>query len=198
GGDADLSLFETALAQLNYLGTWVASRGYEPVRRANSAHQSVIPFQNFETADGWVVVACPKQALWERLCRALGLGELLADGRCAPFALRDAHGGELLDGLEPVFRSRTTAEWLDALAPEGVPCAPVNEIAAALADAQVAMRGGVLESEHPVLGPVRGLASPLRLDGFANPNERGPFRGEHTVAVLRDLCGYDDGAVAAP
>src|SRR5262249_55929087 len=149
--------------------------------RTNSAHQSVIPFQNFETADGWVVVACPKQALWERLCHALGLGELLEDGRFATFVLRDTHRRELLDVLEPVFRSRTTAEWLDALAPEGVPCAPVNDVGAALADRQVAVRGGVLESEHPVLGTVRGPGSPLRLDGFASPNERGPFRGEHTV-----------------
>jgi crotonobetainyl-CoA:carnitine CoA-transferase CaiB-like acyl-CoA transferase len=197
GGDADLSLFETALAQLNYLGTWVASRGYEPVRRASSAHQSMIPFQNFETADSWVVVACPKQALWERLCRALGLGKLLEDGRFATFALRDAHRRELLDVLEPVFRSRTTAEWLDALAAEGVPCAPVHDVADALADPQVDVRGGVLQSEHPVLGAVRGPASPLRLDGFANPNERGPFRGEHTFAVLRDVCGYDESAIAA-
>jgi crotonobetainyl-CoA:carnitine CoA-transferase CaiB-like acyl-CoA transferase len=197
GGDVDLSLFESALAQLNYMGSWVASRGYEPVRRANSAHQTVIPFQNFESADGWIVVACPTQSLWERLCRALARPELATDERFASFARRDASRADLLAILEPVFRSRTTAEWLETLAAEGVPCAPVNDVAAALADPQVEARGGILESEHPVLGSVRGPASPLRVDGFENPNERGPFRGEHTVSVLRDLCGYGEDRIAA-
>jgi crotonobetainyl-CoA:carnitine CoA-transferase CaiB-like acyl-CoA transferase len=197
GGDVDLSLFESALAQLNYIGGWVASRGYEPVRRANSAHQTMIPFQNFESADGWIVVACPKQSLWERLCRALGRPELATDERFGSFARRDASRAELLAILEPIFRSRATAEWLETLAPEGVPCAPVNDVAAALADPQVEARGGILETEHPVLGTVRGPASPLRIDGFENPNERGPFRGEHTVAVLRDLCGYGEDRIAA-
>jgi crotonobetainyl-CoA:carnitine CoA-transferase CaiB-like acyl-CoA transferase len=197
GGDVDLSLFETALAQLNYLGAWVASRGYEPVRLPNSAHQTIIPFQNFETADGWLVVACPKHALWERLCRTVGLPELLEDDRFASFALRDSHRAELMAALEPLFRSRTTAEWLELLEPARIPCAPVNDVATALADSQVAARGGVLENEHPVLGAVRGPASPFRFADYENPNERGPFRGEHTVSVLRKLCGYGDDAIAA-
>ena len=83
GADIDLSLFETSLAQLAYVGTWVASHGYQPVRRANSAHQSIVPFQNFETLDGWVVVACPKQSLWERLCATIERPDLL-DGRALP------------------------------------------------------------------------------------------------------------------
>src|SRR5581483_11569594 len=138
GGDVDLSLFEVALAQLAYLGTWVASRGYRPIRRPNSAHQSMIPFQNFETRDGWLVVACPKQRLWERLCEA------------------------------------------------------VNDVSAALADVQVAAREAIVELDHPVLGAVREVASPLRLDGYDPPVSRGPLRGEHTADVLRELCGYSD------
>ena len=72
GGDCDLSLFETALALLTYQGTWVASRGYAPERLANSAHQSIVPFQGFETADGWLMVACAKEKFWLRLIEVLG------------------------------------------------------------------------------------------------------------------------------
>ena len=61
GCDCDISLFETALHELMYVGTWSASRGYTPPRRPNSAHPSIVPFQNFRTKDGWIVIACPKQ-----------------------------------------------------------------------------------------------------------------------------------------
>jgi crotonobetainyl-CoA:carnitine CoA-transferase CaiB-like acyl-CoA transferase len=197
GGDVDLSLFEIALAQLAYLGTWVATRGYEPVRRANSAHQTVVPFQNFETSDGWIVVACPKQSLWERFCAAIGRTDLAEDERYRTFARRNENRDELLPELEAELTRRTTADWLAALGTAGVPAAPVNDVAAALADGQVVARNAVAETEHPVLGRVRQVATPLRIEGFDAPNERGPFRGEHTAEVLRDVCGYDDDAIAA-
>jgi crotonobetainyl-CoA:carnitine CoA-transferase CaiB-like acyl-CoA transferase len=197
GGDVDLSLFEVALAQLAYLGTWVASRGYEPVRRANSAHQTMVPFQNFETGDGWIVVACPKQSLWERFCAAIGRGDLADDGRYRTFALRSENRERLLRELEAELASRTTSEWLEVLGAAGVPAAPVNDIAAALSDVQVAARNAVVETEHPILGPIRQVATPLRLDGYEVPAARGPFRGEHTVEVLREVCGYDDGVIEA-
>jgi crotonobetainyl-CoA:carnitine CoA-transferase CaiB-like acyl-CoA transferase len=196
GADIDLSLFETALAQLTYLGTWVASHDYRPVRRPNSAHQSMVPFQNFETLDGWIVVACPKQSLWERLCHALERPELAEDERYVTFALRDEHREELLAELEGAFRSRPTSDWLEVLSGAGVPCAQVNDIAAALAEVQVAARQGLVEIPHPVLGTVKQIATPLRIDGFTPPAARGPFRGEDTAAVLRDLCGYTDSGIA--
>jgi crotonobetainyl-CoA:carnitine CoA-transferase CaiB-like acyl-CoA transferase len=197
GCDVDLSLFEVALAQLAYLGTWVASRDYEPVRRANSAHQTMVPFQNFETSDGWVVVACPKQKLWERFAEAIGRADLADDDRYRTFALRNENRDELLPELERALASRTTAEWLEVLGAAGVPVAPVNDVAAALAEPQVTARNAVVETEHPVLGRVRQVATPLRLAGYDAPTERGPFRGEHTAEVLRRLCRYDDDAIAS-
>ncbi len=196
GADIDLSLFETALAQLTYLATWVASHDYRPIRRANSAHQSIVPFQNFETLDAWIVIACPKQSLWERLCSAMERPELLEDERYKTFALRDEHREELLAVLEPAFRLRPTDEWLELLSAEGVPCAPVNDVAAALADIQVAARGAIVEISHPVLGPVRQIATPLHIDSYTPPTARGPFRGEDTSAVLRELCGYTEPRIA--
>jgi crotonobetainyl-CoA:carnitine CoA-transferase CaiB-like acyl-CoA transferase len=197
GADVDLSLFEVALAQLAYLGTWVASRGYEPLRRANSAHQTMVPFQNFETSDSWIVVASPKQSLWESFCSAIGRPELAEDERYRTFALRNENREQLLPELEAELRQRTTGEWLRILGDAGVPAAPVNDVAAALADPQVVARNAVVETNHPVLGSVRQVATPLRLDGYEPPTVRAPFRGEHTANVMRELCGYDDDTVAA-
>jgi crotonobetainyl-CoA:carnitine CoA-transferase CaiB-like acyl-CoA transferase len=189
GCDCDISLFETALHELCYVGTWAASRGYVPPRRPNSAHPSIIPFQNFATADGWIVVACPKQKFWVLLCDALGKPELAADERFADFGARDRSRDELLVILEAAFEERTSTEWLEILAAAGVPCAPVNDVGAALEEPQALARGAVVELEHPVLGTVREVASPLRL-GDEAPVARAPFRGEHTGSVLAEVCGY--------
>ena len=189
GCDCDVSLFETALHELCYVGTWAASRGYVPPRRRNSAHPSIVPFQNFATADGWIVVACPKQKFWESLCSAVGRPELAADERFADFAARDRNRDELLPILDAAFAERGSADWLARLAEAGVPSAPVNDVASALEDPQAQARGSIVETDHPALGTVRQIASPLRL-GDEPPLERAPFRGEHTESVLGTVCGY--------
>jgi crotonobetainyl-CoA:carnitine CoA-transferase CaiB-like acyl-CoA transferase len=180
GCDCDISLFEVALHELVYVGTWAASRGYVPPRRRHSAHPSIVPFQNFETADGWIVVACAKQKFWERLCEALGRPELAADERFADFAARDRNRDGVTAILEEVFRSRPSAEWLQILAHAGVPSSAVNDVEAALRDPQSAARESVVEYEHPKLGLVRQVATPLRLSSVDPPLQRAPFRGEHT------------------
>jgi crotonobetainyl-CoA:carnitine CoA-transferase CaiB-like acyl-CoA transferase len=197
GCDCDISLFETALHQLCYVGTWAASAGYVPERLDDSAHPSIVPFQNFPTADGWIVVACPKEHFWRALCGALDRPDLLADGRFADFAARLRHRQELVSSLTAELARRPAREWLDVLSAAGVPCAPVNDVAAALVDPQATARGALVEVEHPRLGKVRQVASPLRVDGAARGYERAPERDEHRRDVLQRVCGYDDARIEA-
>ena len=192
GADVDLSLFEVALAQLTYLGTWVASRGYEPVRRRSSAHQTVVPFQNFATADGWIIIACPKETLWQRLCTALGREDLSRNPDYASFAARDRNRDELVGILETELLTRSSAQWLETLTAAGVPCAPINDIAGALEDPQTIAREGLVAYDHPVLGEVTSVASPFRFDDERPAAARGPLRGEDTASVLREYCGYSE------
>jgi crotonobetainyl-CoA:carnitine CoA-transferase CaiB-like acyl-CoA transferase len=187
GCDCDISLLDTALAELVYVGTWAASRGYVPPRRRNSAHPSIVPFQNFETADGWIVVACPKEKFWQLLCGAIGRPELAEE--FPSFAERDRRREELEPILEEAFRQRTSGDWLSALAAAGVPSAPVNGVEQALAEARL------VEYEHPRLGTVRHVASPLRLSGSEPPVRAAPERGEDTERVLVDLCRYEPARV---
>jgi crotonobetainyl-CoA:carnitine CoA-transferase CaiB-like acyl-CoA transferase len=156
----------------------------------------MVPFQLFPTADAWIVVACPKQRLWEQLCGVLEREDLLADERFADFAGRDEHRDVLLPALKAAFGRRTTAEWLERCAAAGVPAGPVNDVAAALQDPQVAAREVIRDLDHPVLGHVRHIASPLRVGERVRDVEPAPRLGEHTDAVLRDLCGYDGATIA--
>jgi crotonobetainyl-CoA:carnitine CoA-transferase CaiB-like acyl-CoA transferase len=197
GCDCDISLYETALHELMYVGTWVATGGYVPQRMPESAHPSIVPFQAMETADGWITIACGKQKFWERLCSALGREDLLRDARFSDFAARNHSRDELLPILRDAFRQRSTEEWIAVLSEAGVPHGPVYDVPEALEDRQAKAREDVVEIGHPRLGTVRQVASPLRLSGDPNPLVRGPFRGEHTVEVLREVCGYSTEQIAS-
>jgi crotonobetainyl-CoA:carnitine CoA-transferase CaiB-like acyl-CoA transferase len=194
GCDCDVSLFETALHELMYIGPWAATHGFVPPRRRNSAHPTIVPFQNFEAADGWFVVGAAKQVFWERLCAVIARTDLLEDERFATMAGRNEHRDELLPLLEEAFRARTADEWVEALVAAGVPASRINTVEEALVDPQTTARESIVEHDHPTLGRVRSIRTPLRLaeggTSLERPAERGPFRGEHTEAVLRELCGY--------
>jgi crotonobetainyl-CoA:carnitine CoA-transferase CaiB-like acyl-CoA transferase len=194
GCDCDVSLFETALHELMYIGPWAATHGFVPPRRHNSAHPTIVPFQNFEASDGWFVVGAAKQVFWERLCEVIGRPDLLDDERFGTMAGRNEHRDALLPELDEAFRSRSVDEWVGSLVAAGVPASRINSVEEALADPQAEARGSIVEHDHPSLGRVRSIRTPLRLSQgettLERPAERGPFRGEHTETVLVELCGY--------
>jgi crotonobetainyl-CoA:carnitine CoA-transferase CaiB-like acyl-CoA transferase len=181
---------------LSYVGTWHLSAGYVPARTRNSAHPSLIPFQNFRTRDGWVTVACAKEKFWARLLGVLGRADLASDPRYKSFALRKKYAATLLPELDGCFRQRATSEWTQMLTTAGVPCGPVNDVAQALADPLVAERGMIVETRHPRLGTVRQLGGLARVGEFRPVDKCGPLLGEHTGQVLGELLGVDAGRFA--
>jgi crotonobetainyl-CoA:carnitine CoA-transferase CaiB-like acyl-CoA transferase len=188
GGDVDVSLYDTALSLLGYVGTWNMSRGWQPKRLAHSAHPDVVPFQEFPTADGHIVVACVKDKFFVALCEVLGVPELAAQYPTAKD--RSHHRETVLAALEARFRTNTTAYWVERLRGR-VPCEPVNTVDQALAGGAVPRERGLLaEYQHPVLGLVRTLKTPIKGTGIRPPVERAPFYGEHTAEILRELAGY--------
>jgi crotonobetainyl-CoA:carnitine CoA-transferase CaiB-like acyl-CoA transferase len=187
GGDVDLSLFEAALSQLTYFGTWVASRDYEPTRRPRSGHQSLVPFGNFPTAEGWIVIACPKESLWRAFCKGVERPEWADDPRFARFADRAEHR-DILTGLIDQRLSEHPAEhWLALLTEIGVPCAPINDVATALSDPQAVARDAIGEVAHPRLGKVRQVRTPYRMDGVDMGVKPAPGLGADTSDVLGGL-----------
>jgi len=150
----------------------------------------MVPFQTFPTKDGIIVVACPKQSLWQQLCVALEREELASDERFCDFSARQRNRNDLTEILEHTLASRPTSEWLERLEAHGVPCGAVNDVHQALADRQSTDRDVIAEYDHPTLGAVRTVRTPLRLSGHDAPLRRSPYLGEHGNSVLTEICGY--------
>lgn len=196
GCDCDVSLFETALSELAYVGTWASSRNYVPPRLADSAHPSVVPFQAFRASDAWIVIACVKNKFWEALCEVIGQPDLAHDLAFSNLVTRNENRSALVAKLKEIFLGDTADNWIERLVAHGVPAGRVNTVAEALEDPQSAARGVVQELSHRTLGNVHHLTSPFRIDGNRVLAEHAPELGRDSAALLRELCGYDDARLA--
>lgn len=196
GMDCDVSLFDTAVNLLTYPGVWHLNAGFEPQRLSHSRHPSLVPFQAFEVADGWLVVACAKEKFWTRLAAVMNLSELLDDDRFKTFADRQHNYDAFVAILQQRFMTRTQAEWMPRLREAAVPAGEVKTVAQALQDPHVAARNLVVEAEHPHYGTVRTLASPVRVGELTAKVRRAPRLGEQTEELLRGVLGYTSADIA--
>jgi crotonobetainyl-CoA:carnitine CoA-transferase CaiB-like acyl-CoA transferase len=187
GRDVDVSLFDTALANLNYLAVWALNGGHAQGREPRGAHPSLTPSQLYRTADGWIFIMCNKQKFWPVLCGKLGHAEWSDDPRFATFKVRLANRTELTRLLDDALAARGTAAWLALFAGE-VPAAPVHDIAHALGSEFVTQEDRVWSYAHPA-GELRMAAPAFRIPGEDMPRRPAPVFGADTDAVLRDI-GY--------
>jgi crotonobetainyl-CoA:carnitine CoA-transferase CaiB-like acyl-CoA transferase len=194
GRDVDTSLFDTALAMLSYQAAWWLSAGFEAVRQPMSAHPTIVPFQFFATADGYIAVACAKEKFFRTLAEAVGLPDDSVSSDFASFAARHEYRDELLAELGSRFAERSTDEWLDLLRGQ-VPCAPVRSLTEALDEDELRHRGMLASYEQPLLGTVRAVGLPLKIAGFQPDYRAAPALGADEESLLTEL-GYDDTDVA--
>src|SRR5580704_698887 len=196
GQCVDTSLFEAALIQTYWQSAIALATGVAP-RAMGSAHPLSAPYQAFQAADGWIVVAGANQRNWLRLLEALEADDLANDPRFLTGSERMAHLAELESELAKRFRARPAAHWLAVLEDKGVPCGPVNNMLQALADPQARAREMVVEVEHSELGSVQTLGLPVKFSRTPGAVRTGaPVYGEHTRAVLHQH-GFDDEEIAA-
>jgi crotonobetainyl-CoA:carnitine CoA-transferase CaiB-like acyl-CoA transferase len=194
GRDVDVSLFDTALANLNYLAAWYLNGGHAQGREPRGAHPSLTPSQLYRTADGWIFIMCNKQKFWPVLCEKLGRPEWSDDPRFASFKARLENRTELTRLLDAALSARTTAAWLGHFA-GAVPAAPVHDVAQALGSEFVREEDRVWSYAH-AMGDFRMVPPAFRFPGETMPRRGAPALGADTDAVLTEL-GYDAGKIAA-
>jgi crotonobetainyl-CoA:carnitine CoA-transferase CaiB-like acyl-CoA transferase len=186
GRDIDVSLFDVALHQLTYPGSWYLNQGLKTERLARSAHPSAMPVQLIKTADGWIFVMCMLEKFWLALLQGIGRQDLASDPRFAALATRRQHRDELTTVLDAQFRRGTTTEWLAKL--NGLlPVAPVYDLAAALDNPFAAAVGMVRTTPHPLRADFRALANPIKLDGARLKSQAAPALGADTDPLLAEL-----------
>jgi crotonobetainyl-CoA:carnitine CoA-transferase CaiB-like acyl-CoA transferase len=187
GLDVDVSLFDLALFNLNYLGNWYLNAGAETRRLPRSAHASLTPCQTYRTKDGWIFLMCNKEKFWPILCDLIGRPDLGADPRFRTFPDRLRERPLLTDLLDDALSARTTTAWLSIFAGK-VPAGPINTIGEALTDPYVTGGGRVEEIETEGGGRVRLLAAPLRVvEGLEpTPSRPAPVLGADTDALLAE------------
>lgn len=187
GMDVDVSLFDTALHNLNYLATWYLNAGHLQGREPRGAHPSLTPSQLYRTKDGWMFLMCNKEKFWPVLADCIGRPEWGTDPRYASFKARLANRDALTLDLDSVLVTRTTAEWMETLGGV-VPASPVYDVGQALDNPFVRDGGRVASFVRPEGGAsVEGLVGPVRIDGQPPPTVAAPAFGADTASVLGRL-----------
>ena len=192
----DIALFDSELGWLANVASNFLISGKNPKRYGN-AHANIVPYQSFQASDGWFVVAVGNDKQFEAFCRVLGRPEFSADERFSTNSGRVQNREILIPLLKPIFLERTVSEWL-ALIGDQFPCGPINDFKQVFAMPHVKEREMLVEMEHPTIGQLPLVGSPLKMSGtrveYRLPP---PLMGQHTKEILREVLGYADEKVDA-
>jgi formyl-CoA transferase len=197
GQPLDISLFDSQLGMLANVAINYLISGNLPQRYGN-ARANIVPYQSFQTSDAWFVIAVGNDRQFERLCQVIGSTgmlrdtlELANDPRFVTNADRVENRDELIELLKPIFLQRTANEWWSVLEAAGIPCGPINTLDKVFAEPQVEARDMLLEMDHPAIGKLQLVGSPLKFSNTTVDYKLPPPRlGEHTEQILKELFGY--------
>ena len=162
GQQIDISLLETTMSLLSNVSSNYLISG-EEAQRFGNGHPNIVPYQAFHTKDGYIVVSCGNDRLYQELCQLLGRDDLAADPRFATNPQRVRNREELVPVLQEEFLRRKTDEWLPELRAAGIPCGPINTVSQIFNDPHIQARGFVWECEHPTAGRIKLSGSPIHL-----------------------------------
>jgi succinate---hydroxymethylglutarate CoA-transferase len=187
GRDIDVSLYDLAMHNLNYVGHWYLNKGITTTRLSRSAHPVLTPCQSYRTADGWIYLMCNKEKFWAILCAHLGKPEWAVDPAFATFADRLAQRDRITGMLDEALSVKTTSQWLVQFG-GSIPAAPILTVAQAL-DNPFASDHGCIEPISMGEGevPLRMLANPIRVQSPKQQSRAGPALGADTDSLLHDI-----------
>jgi crotonobetainyl-CoA:carnitine CoA-transferase CaiB-like acyl-CoA transferase len=190
GQRVHVSMYEAVAALLTFNASIYFATGNPPRRRGNE-HATIVPYETFETSDGWINLGVANDDLWRRFCKAAGMVELADDQRFANAPDRVRNRDALLPLVRAILKQRTRGEWLKRLDDGGVPGGAIRTVAEVCDSEVLKARGMIAEMPHASAGIVKGVKSAIHLSETALDIYTAPPRlGEHTHEVLTGLLGY--------
>jgi formyl-CoA transferase len=195
GQRIDTSLLEAEVASLINVGSNYLVGGKIPSRWGN-AHPNIVPYQNFKTANGYLVIGVASEVIWKRFCQAIGCADLSGDPRFVNNSKRVENRAELIALLSQLFLTRSNEDWFKLLTEAEVPCAPVQSIDQVFQAPQVLQRDMLMEVQHPTAGKVRMAGIPVKFSVTpASLRMPPPLLGEHSAEILQDWLGMSTAAI---
>lgn len=192
----DMALLDVQVAMLANMGANYLHSGKAPQRWGN-AHQNIVPYQTFATADGHIIVAAGNDHQYRKFVQIGNRHDLAEDHRFLSNPLRVQHREILIPMLAEMVKTKTKAEWIHTLEAAGVPCGPINNLDEVFHDPQVLARQMQITMPHPSAGTVKLVGSPMKLSKTPVQYEQAPpLLSQHTEQCLREVLGYDDAKIA--
>ena len=192
GGFVDIAMLDSLFSLLENAVMRASIEGAAP-GPLGTRHSTIAPFDVYPTADGALVLAAGNDALWHRFADAMVRPDLKEDARFKTNRLRCENIVALTGAIGVILSERTTAEWLAILKAADIPAGPLNTVADAMRDPQIAARSMLAAIEQPNAGAVAVAATPLRIDdNTPAPPKPAPALGEHTAEVLKEMLGMGE------
>ena len=195
GQKVEIAMLDVMASLLTYQAGMYLNAGRTPTRRGNE-HPSIVPYEVFKTADGYLALGVANNSLWERCCAALERPDLAADPRYATEAARVEHRGTLVPLLNELLGARPSEEWMKRLEAVGVPAGRIRTVPEVCESDHLRAREMVVALPHPKAGTVRMMGVPIRLHGTPGKARTAPpVLGADTEPVLRRVLGLQPAAV---